>query len=329
MKKVICKLYYTYKFGGLYYICLRVMSRLFKSHRATEFLYKKSKETSPEKYKEELIKIYGLRTGEKLNLENPKTFNEKIQWLKLYDDATQVKTKLTDKYLVREWIADKIGGQYLIPLLGVWDKFEDVEREKLPDRFILKTNHGSGCNVLVRNKEKINWKEVKEKFDYWMSLNFAFMGGFEMQYMDIRPKIIAEQYIENEGGNLYDYKIHCFNGKPEYIQVIGDRDLKTHNAKEAFYNTEWILQPFTYTYPRYEIEKRKPDKLQEMLRIAGILSKGFAYVRVDLYELDNGDIKFGEMTFTPTSGLDCWNPAGTDQMLGKKINLPEKRQQSE
>lgn len=325
MKKIIYKLYYTLRFGGWRYVWLRVAGKPWKSQRATQFLYRKTKETPPEKYKEQLIRIYGLRTGKKLNLENPQTFNEKIQWLKLYDANTELKTRLTDKRLAREWVAEKIGSQYLIPLLGVWDKFEEVEPDKLPGKFVLKTNHGSGCNVAVTDKEKVDWAEVKQKFDAWMSINFAFMGGFEMQYLNIRPCILAEQYIENENGNLYDYKIHCFNGKPEYIQVIGDRDLKTHKAREAFYNTQWVLQPFTYTYPRYDKGKKKPEKLQEMLRIAAALSRGFLYVRVDLYELEHGKVKFGEMTFTPASGMDCWNPPAADWMLGAKINITGKR----
>lgn len=324
MKKGISKLFYSYAYGGLYFVWLRIMDKILGKKDAGDFLYRKSKETDSEKYGEELVKIYGLKTGRKLNLDNPVTFNEKIQWLKLYD-ATPIKTELADKYLVRRWIEEKIGEQYLIPLLGVWNNFEDIDISELPESFVLKTNHGSGCNAIVKDKKETDWKETKEKFNYWMSLNFAFLGGFEMQYLNIRPKIIAEQYIENEGGNLYDYKIHCFGGKPEYIQVIGDRDLKTHRAQEAFYDTEWILQPFTYTYPRYGIGRKKPDKLQEMLWIAGILSKGFVYVRVDLYELDNGDIKFGEMTFTPASGMDSWSPPGTDWMLGGKINLSEKK----
>ncbi len=321
LKKVICKLYYTLQFGGGRYAWLRVTDKLSGNDKAKLFMYKKSKEVVPEKYSEELVKIYGSMTGEKLDLQNPRTINEKIQWIKLYD-ATSLKTKLTDKYLVREWIKDRIGEQYLVPLLGVWDTFEEIDLNALPDSFVLKANHGCGWNVLVKDKEKINWKKIREKFDNWMNINYAFMTGFEMQYSHIPHKIIAEKYIKAENGKLYDYKIHCFHGNPEYIHVIGDRNFDTHSAREAFYNTKWELQPFASgVYLRYKKENRKPDNLDELLRVAKILSEDFAYVRVDLYELNSGAIKFGEMTFTPGSGFYHWTPSQMDKILGERINL--------
>lgn len=299
------------------------MSKLFDSRHAMEFLYRKTKETPPEKYKEELIKIYGLRTGEKLHLGNPRTFNEKIQWLKLYD-TTPLKTRLADKYLVREWVKEKIGEQYLIPLLGVWDNFNDICVEDLPERFVLKANHGCGCNIVVKNKMEVNWKEVKEKFDYWMSLNYAFLAGFEMQYLNIQPRIIAEQYMENTGGGLTDYKIYCFQGQPLYIQTMRDRKPGKHIAKIGIYNIEWELQPFILNNVQDEKVMDKPVCLEEMLQVAKILSEGFAFVRVDLYVLDNGEIKFGEMTFTPASGFGRWSPPAADRIMGEKICLPQK-----
>ena len=313
MNKNLRKLYYLFKYGGWDYVRVGMIKKVLgreKGDKAKEQLYIKIKQMKPEQYEAELTKIYALKTGEKLDLKNPQTFNEKIQWLKLYDKKIPLKTTLTDKYLVRDWIKEKIGEQYLIPLIGVWDKFDDINIDELPNQFVLKANHGSGWNVVVKDKSKVDWNKVREKFNKWLSLNYAFaVTGFQLQYLNIVPKIIAEQYIENENGNLYDYKIHCFNGKPEYIQMVGDRNLDEHCAKESFYNTEWVLQPFSYTNPRYETVKKKPPKLADMLKIASTLSAEFAYVRVDLYELDNGDIKFGEMTFTPVSGFDSWKPA--------------------
>lgn len=324
MKRKICrKLFYSFKFGGWYYVWLRISSKLLKNDKAYDYLYRKSKDTDPEQYETELMKIYSLRTGRKLNLKDPQTFNEKIQWLKLYD-STQLKTTLADKYLVREWIREKIGEQYLIPLLGVWDRFEQIDINKLPESFVLKANHGSGFIVVVKDKKRLNWDAIQNKFNKWMHINYAFKDGFELQYLNISPKIIAEKYVESSDGSLYDYKIHCFNGVPKYVELLGERNFDTHYVKDAYYDTEWILQPFDDGCPSWGIEIEKPDKLEEMLQIAGILCKDFAYVRVDLYELNNGEIKFGEMTFTPASGLRTWNPPETDYMLGKMIELPQK-----
>ena len=156
----------------------------------------------PSQYEEELKDWYKRRTKKELDLENPKTFNEKIQWLKLYD-STPIKTKLADKYLVREWVKEKIGEEYLVPLLGVWDKFDDIDFDKLPDKFVLKCNHGCGWNLIVTDKSKIDKVEAKKKFDKWMNTNFAFCNGLELHYKNIQPKIIAEEYLENNGGDLY------------------------------------------------------------------------------------------------------------------------------
>lgn len=327
MKRILNKLYYSFKClfmcrGGRY-VWVEISKKLFGDKYSQKFLCRKTKEMNPNRYGIELAKIYCLKTGKKLNLNNPSTFNEKIQWMKL-NDSTPLKTTLADKYLVRNWVKDKIGEQYLIPLLGVWDKFDDINIDELPKAFVLKANHGYACNIIVKEKEKADWNIIKEKLDYWLSLNYAFSSmGFQMQYRDIPPKIIAEKYIENGNGNLYDYKIHCFDGKPEYIQMIGDRKLSEHKAKQAFYNTQWELQPFTSgIYSRYETEIEKPENLEEMLHVAEVLSQGFIYVRVDLYELDNGEIKFGEMTFTPNSGFFHWVPAEMDEILGEKIKLP-------
>ncbi|MDE6664038.1 MAG: glycosyltransferase [Lachnospiraceae bacterium] len=326
MNKTINKLYYSFKClltcrGGAY-VWIEISKKIFGDKYSQKFLYRKNSKMNPDRYENEIAKIYYFKTGKKLNLANPSTFNEKIQWMKL-NDSTPLKTTLADKYLARNWVKDKIGDQYLIPLLGVWDKFDDINIDELPEAFVLKANHGCGWNVIVKEKEKADWNKIKENFDYWMSLNFAFSSmGFQMHYRDIPPKIIAEKYIESEDGNLYDYKIHCFNGKPEYIHLIGDRKYNTHQAKEAFYNTKWELQSFTSgVYSRYETGIERPENLDEMLRIAEVLSQGLIYVRVDLYELDNGEIKFGEMTFTPGSGFYQWMPPGTDIMWGEKIKL--------
>lgn len=260
---------------------------------------------------------YRLRFGERLNLSNPQTFTEKIQWIRLYDHD-QLKTQLSDKYMVRKWIEERIGSQYLIPLLGVWNSFDEIDFKKLPKKFVLKANHGSGWNIIVHDKSQFDVVDARKKCTKWLKTNYGKMC-LEPQYVNIVPKLIAEQYIENDNGNLYDYKIHCFAGKATYIQYIGDR--ASHATKEVFYDREWNCMPFTYTYPKYDVPIPEPHNLKRLLELAETLAHGFPYVRVDFYVLNDGSFKFGEMTFTPAGGCDKWNPPEYNKILGDMIKL--------
>ena len=274
-----------------------------------------------ELYKEELKSWYQKITGKFLNLNNPRSFNEKIQWLKLYA-ATPIKTRLADKYLVRDWVKEKIGEKYLIPLLGVYNKFEDINFKKLPNQFVIKCNHGCGYNIIVKDKSKLDLTEVKAKLDKWMNENFAFKWGYELHYRDIKPKITIEKYIENQGmDDLYDYKFWCFHGQVKYIQFLSERNIS--GLKMAFYDRNWNKQTFVYSYPLDTKEIRKPDNLDEMIQLAETLSKEFAHVRVDFYRLNDGTIYFGEMTFTSASGTCKWNEEQINIAFGKMIKLPE------
>ena len=271
-------------------------------------------------YKRELALWFKERTGKTLNLDNPQTFNEKIQWLKLYD-STPLKTRLADKYLVRDWVKEKIGEQYLIPLLGVYDSFDEIDFDKLPDRFVMKCNHGSGWNIIVKDKSKLDMKEAKEKLDRWLKTNFAYITGFELQYRNMQPKIIIEEYIENRNvHDLYDYKFWCFNGKVEYIQFLSERQ---NGLKMAFYDIQWKKQNFVYNYPLDIKNIIKPDNLDIMIKLAEKLSAGFSHVRIDFYRLDDGTIYFGEYTFTSMSGICKWNLNNINSKLGKLIKLPK------
>ncbi|SKB87192.1 TupA-like ATPgrasp [Lachnospiraceae bacterium] len=258
-------------------------------------------------------------TGRELDLKNPKTYCDKINWIKLYG-VTPEMTRLSDKLLVRDFVAEKIGEQYLVPVLGSWDRFDDIDFDSLPKKFALKTNHGSATNIIVEDKEALDMKEAREKMNFWMSLNFAFEFGYQLQYRDIKRKIIAEEFIENSGNDLFDYKFHCFNGKPLYIEYIGGRK---SSAREIYLDTEWNPVDFyDAVFPRYEKVPEKPVCLEKLVELASTLSEGWNYVRVDFYVLDNGDIKFGEMTFTPGSGQYTWNPPEADLFMGEKIELP-------
>ena len=273
----------------------------------------------PERYPEELCKWYYQKTGYMLNLVNPRTYNEKIQWMKLYD-ATPLKTRLSDKYLVRDWVREKIGEEYLVPLLGVWDSFEEIDFDRLPDQFVLKANHGCGWNVIVKDKSQLDREDAKKKFDTWMRMNYAF-NGLELQYLNIKPKIIAEQYLENDNDDLYDYKVFCFDGKPESVMYLSERK---HGLKMAFFDLDWNKLPFVYTYPRNESEVPEPANLGLMIDLAKRLAEGFPHVRVDFYELNDGSIKFGEMTFTSADGTCRWNIPEQDLIYGNLITLPPK-----
>ena len=303
-------------------------SRLMKYYPEVKRLFieesKKYKEkiVVKDRLRQDLETWYKKATGNRLNLDNPKTFNEKIQWLKLYA-STPLKTKLADKFLVRDWVKEKIGEKYLIPLLGVYDKFEDIDFSKLPDKFVIKCNHGCAYNIIVKDKSKLDLDDVKAKLDKWMSENFAFKWGFELQYRDIKPKIIIEKYIENKhsGGDLYDYKFWCFNGKVEYIQFLSERNID--GLKSAFYDRKWRKQNFTTSATLDNKTIEKPDNLEEMIKLVETLSKEFNYVRTDLYRLDDGTIYFGEMTFTPASGVSKWTDNNINVYFGRKLILPE------
>lgn len=266
----------------------------------------------------ELIKnCYELRLGHAINFENPTLYTEKMQWDKLYN-KDPMKTTLSDKYLVREWVKEKIGDEYLIPIIGVWDKFSDIPFNSLPNKFVLKTNHGTGTNIIVRDKSKCNWRDAKRKVNDWMKMDFAYTNFFEMHYSQIERKIIIEKYIETSAGELQDYKFLCFGGVPKFCWV--DFDRYTNHTRTVF-DMNWQKQPWSQnrkiggTIP-------KPKNFEKMVEVVTKLCEGFAQVRVDLYNID-GKIYFGEMTFTNGSGFCIITPAEYDKILGDLWTLPQ------
>lgn len=278
---------------------------------------------TPDQYEQALKKWFELNSDEVLDLANPVTYNQKSQWLKLHDDLA-LRTLLSDKYLVRDWVKGKIGEEYLVELLGVYDRFDEIDFDALPDKFALKANHGSGWNVIVQDKAKLDKADAKRKFDAWMQLNYSYvMGGLELQYEKIQPKIICEQYMENDGGELYDYKFFCFDGKCHYIKYVCGR-YNDRDEEMVFYDTDWNWQPFNYIVPLTHPDLPRPKSLEKMIELAEVLSAGMPAVRVDFYELPNGKIIFGEMTFTSYGGIPEWHPADANRMMGDLIPLPKK-----
>ena len=265
-----------------------------------------------EEYMKLDAQLYAEKVGHPLDWAHLTSYTEKMQWEKLFD-VNPMKARLTDKYLVRDWVARKIGEQYLIPLLGVWDCFDDVDFKKLPDQFVLKTNHGSGTNVIVREKKKACRRRIKRTLDDWMQIDYAFNTGFEMHYSHIRPKIIAEQYLEAENGELQDYKFLCFHGEVYYCWV--DLGRYTKHVRNV-YDLNWRLQPWNQgKKENADHLLERPQNFDKMIELARTLCQGFSHVRVDLYNV-KGRIYFGEMTFTNGSGLDPILPSEYDELLG-------------
>lgn len=291
-----------------------------RSYIFSRFFYYRFKYTPVEKWDKIISQQFFLLKGEKMNWENPRTFDQKIQWLKLYDHS-ELRTRLTDKYEVRNWIKEKIGEEYLVTLLGKWDRPEDIDYNSLPSKFVLKANHGCGCNYIVTDKSLVDNDEVNSKFKKWLATNYAYLCG-ELQYKEIKPCIIAEEYIADLDGDIPDYKVWCFNGKAEYVMYLSER---SKGLKMAFFNREWEKQDFVYSYAKNESEIPKPEQLEELIALAETLAKGFYHVRVDFYILKNGQIKFGEMTFSSAGGKSKWHPTDADLYLGSLLRLPIER----
>jgi hypothetical protein len=276
-------------------------------------------------YPEYLKNIYQEKTGHILNLDNPQRLTEKIQWRKLMD-RDKVYACLSDKYQVREWVKKRIGNEYLIPILGKWQHFNEINFDLLPDQFVLKTNNASHTNIIVKNKKKFLRKKKSSgrTMEYWLSTPFAYLEALELHYLDIVPRIIAEKYLPPSIGHsdLTDYKFHCFNGTPYLCQVIGDR---TAGETIDFYNMSWDHMPISRPpYVNSTMELIRPINYELMIQLASELSNGMQYVRVDLYE-HNGNVYFGEMTFTPTSGMMRFDPDEWDYKLGAMWDINAKQ----
>lgn len=259
--------------------------------------------------------------GKKLNLRNPKGFNEKINWLKLYWRKPFIHG-LVDKYAVKKYVAKKIGDQYVIPILGVWKNFDEINFAELPDKFVLKTTHGGGFNgvVICHDRNNFNFDEARIRLNAAMKWDL-YKENREWVYKDIPHRIIAEEYITNGNHDLKDYKFFCFNGVPKFVCVHFDRQT---NHKAVYMDLNWERLPFVDNYPcpPKHIEP-KPENLDAMIGIARKLSDGMPFVRVDLYNID-GNIYFGELTFIPMNGMTVFDPPSADLDLGSCLQLPKK-----
>lgn len=270
------------------------------------YLLKDDEKFIRERYKEVFSKD--------LDLENPKSFNEKIQW-RILKDRQDKYTILADKYKVREYVKEKIGEEYLIKLLGIYKKPEDIDYDKLPDKFVLKCNHDSGSVIICKDKSVFNKKEANRKLNFFLKRNF-YNCTREWHYKDIKPLIICEEFIEEKEEAPRDYKFHIFNKNNRsniYIQCDIDR---FNGHKRCIFNEKWELQPFRYKKEVFKGTVKKPEKLDEMLELAKKLSLDFEYSRIDFYEV-NRKIYFGEITFTSEAGLAKFYPEEWDYKFGE------------
>jgi len=262
--------------------------------------------------------LYRKRIGKKLNLKNPQTFNEKLQWLKLHDRKPEY-TMMVDKYEVKQYVAEKIGEQYIIPTLGVWDKFDDIDFDSLPNQFVLKCTHDSGGLIIVKDKDTFDKISAKKKITRCLRRNY-FWQNREWPYKNVKPRIIAEKFMsDSHEEGLFDYKFMCFNGKCKYIFTVTNR-YSPKGLNVTFFDTNWNKQVFERHYKSDLNEINKPKKLDEMVLIAEKLSVGITFDRIDLYEID-GKIYFGEITFFPGSGCEEFNPEEWDKTLGDCLEL--------
>lgn len=272
---------------------------------------------------EYLERKFKAAMGTELDLADPKTFNEKLQWLKLYDRKPEY-TMMVDKLKVRGYIKETLGEEYLIPLLGSWDDPDEIDFDALPNQFVLKCNHNSGLGMCIcKDKSKLDVKKVKAELKRGLKQNY-YLTGREWPYKDVKPRIIAEQYLTCDGRDIDDYKVHNFNGIPKMVLVCRDR-FKATGLTEDFYSDTWehldVKRP---NHPNAEVRIECPEKLKEMLELSTKLAKGIPFVRTDFYVVDH-KVYFGEITFYPASGFGKFVPEEWDHIFGEWIVLPERK----
>lgn len=267
--------------------------------------------------------MFRCKMGYWMDLDNPKTFSEKLQWLKLHN-RNPLYTTLVDKYAVKKWVADKIGEKHVIPMLGVWNNANEIDFESLPDQFVLKTTNGGGGNVVIcKNKSQFNKEKAVAHLNQSLK-NSIYKNYREWPYKNVPPRIIAEKYMEDESGELRDYKIFCFNGNPRIFLLYKDRyDEKNMTIDFFDEQKKWL----DLTHPEFGRSSEKPalpDYFDKIFSLAKILSKSIPFVRCDFY-IVNGSIYFGEMTFYPTSGFALYKPFSWEKKMGSWLKLPSLR----
>ncbi len=265
---------------------------------------------------------YKLKIGKKLDFDNPQTFNEKIQWLKLYDRNPRY-TTMVDKYEVKNYVANIIGQEYIIPNIKIYDKFDEIDFLKLPNQFVIKCTHDSGGLVICKDKNNFDIKEAKKKINNSLKHNY-FYGGREWPYKNVVPRILVEKYmIDSKKQELNDYKVFCFNGHPKMTLVCSER-FSSKNMIKTFFDNNWHMLPIVESGHRTDENIEKPVNFSKMLKLSEKLAEGIPFVRIDWYDI-NGKLYFGEITFYPNSGYEKFSPEKWNKIIGDYLNLPKNK----
>ena len=266
--------------------------------------------------------LYRIIMGRRLNLRNPKEYNEKLQWLKLNDRKPEYST-MVDKYEVRGYIEDLLGDKYLIPCLGIYDSVDDIDIDALPDKFVLKCTHDSGSVEICKDKSSFDIEGARHRLSQAMKRNY-YATYREWPYKYVKPRIIAEGYLEGDGGDLKDYKVMCFNGEAKIIEVHENRFVEGKVHTQTFYDREWNIVPLTQIETvTVDRPGERPRQLDEILRLSELIAKNMYHARIDWY-IEGDKIYFGEITFFDGSGFESFSTPEMERMLGDMINLPEK-----
>ena len=273
-----------------------------------------------------LERSYRIHMGKELNLQNPVDYTEKLQWLKLYDHRPEY-TVMVDKYAVKEYVSGKIGREYVIPLLGVWERAEDIDFDALPERFVLKTTHDSGSYVVCKDKSKLDISGARKRMAKFLKRKY-YDCNREWPYKNVPPRIIAEAYMEDSKyGELRDYKFFTFGGQPKVLYIAQGRGA-TGETVADFFDMDFNHLPFTIDHDMATVPPEKPENFELMKELAAKLSEGTPQLRVDFYEVD-GKVYFGEMTFFHCSGMAGFHPEEWDRTFGDWVVLPPKRMEGE
>lgn len=265
--------------------------------------------------------LFRIYIGTNLDINNPKTYSEKIQWFKLYGLKPEY-TMMVDKYLVKDYVASIIGDEYIIPNYGAWEHFDDIDFGKLPNQFVLKTNHDSGGIVICTDKNNFDKEKAKLKLDKSLKRNYGRLYR-EKQYSKVHRKILAEKFLVDESGcDLKDYKFFCFNGKVAMLFIAANR-FNQEETSFDFFDRDFNHLPIIYGHPHSKTPIKKPSSFDKMISLAEKLSKGMPQVRIDFYDV-NGQVYFGELTFTSNSGLVPILPVEWDRYMGDLFKLPNK-----
>lgn len=277
------------------------LSRLFDDRKYIEILYK-------------------LCVRRKIDLDNPQSFNEKLNWLKLYYHDP-IQSKLVDKYDAKAYVKEKIGEAYVVPCYGVWNNPEDIDFDSLPNQFVLKCTHNSGTGMCIcKDKSKLDIEMVKKGLNKGLKERF-YLKAREWAYKNATPRIIADKFLDDHSGKeLRDYKFFCFNGVPRTVYISN----KGADVTENYYDMDFNPLEINHDFPKHHPEYVKPKSFELMKELAGKLSEGFPHVRIDFFDVD-GHVYFAEFAFYDWAGLTPFHPYETDLMLGNYITLPEKR----